>query len=376
MKFIISCGGTGGHLAPGISLAESLMERGHNCILVISHKEVDSRLTRKYSHLDFVKAPGRAFSLHPIMLAKFIASQFSALAFALRFLRDASPDIIFGFGGFITANVGLVGYILNIPVVLHEANRKPGKAVRYLSIIAKRIYLPQGVKLKKLFPKPIRHFGYPVRKGIKKLKRERCRSIFGFNMSAPLLLVMGGSQGAVALNNWTREHFTSLAEEGIHVCCLTGLQKGNAGVLEHVNKSGNIIKAHFIPFCDDMAELLSSADLVVARAGAGSIAEFTRCQLPSILIPLPSSADNHQVENARYHERRGCALLLFQENIDKLETEVKDVISNIGLLGNMQMNLRRLDTEHSLELIVDDLESLFRDGDPTRSFQPKTKHVA
>ena len=352
------------------------MERGHKCILVISRKEVDSRLTRKYSHLDFIKAPGRAFSAHPIKLFKYIVSQVYALIFALRFLKGAAPDIIFGFGGFITANIGIAGYFLKIPIVLHEANRKPGKAVRYLSVIARRIYLPQGVRLKKLFPKPIRHFGYPIRKSIKKLSRERCRSKFNFHPAGPLLLIMGGSQGAVVLNEWARDHFESLAEKGIHLCCLTGLNKGNAGVLEHTNNTGDVIKAHFIPFCDEMAELLSSCDLVVARAGAGSIAEFTRCNLPSILIPLPSSADNHQDENARYHEKRGCSLLVEQADIDELETEVGDLIFNQSLLENMRMNLRRMDSENSLDLIVDDLETLFSEGDPTRSFQTKVKHVA
>ena len=135
------------------------------------------------------------------------------------------------------------------------------------------------------------------------------------------------------------------------------------------------VKAVFIPFCDDVATLLSAADLVVSRAGAGSIAELIRCATPAILIPFPKAANNHQWANARFFEQQGGGLVVDQQYLGDLDHEVCDVIFNDWLLGKFRANLQRMDRANSLDLILDDLESLAAPAARNTPAEPR-RHAA
>ncbi len=357
-NFLISCGGTGGHLAPGISLAERLIEQGHRCWLIISKKEVDSRLTRKYPELDFVRAPGAAFSFSPLRLIKFFIQQFQLLIFSFKLLRNKRPDTIVAFGGFITVGITVAGIIHGCPVAIHEANRKPGKATRYLRGLAKRLYLPEGVQLAGVPLQSIKHFGYPLRKGIRRTPKENARSNLRIDVTGKLLVVIGGSQGAQALNEWVNANFEKLGAEGISVYCVTGLGKGNNGVFEYRSTSNEVVKAYYSTFCDNMGGLMSAADLVLSRAGAGTIAELMQCRTPSVLVPYPFATDNHQLANARFLEQLGGSLMIEQSQISSLYSEVIELIYNDWLLDKFRQNLQRLNLSNSAELIACDLEKL------------------
>jgi len=365
--FIISCGGTGGHLSPGIALAEGLIERGHRCYLVISNKEVDSRLIRNYSHLEFIRVPGVGFSFNLKGIFLFLREQLKGLFFAARLLRKIRPDIVIGFGGFTTVGVSAVAYLLGCPIVLHEANRCAGKAIRLLSVLARRVYLPPGVRLKSLPPRTMRHFGYPVRKNVRPIgKHSACKKL-DLKPDAKRLLVLGGSQGASVLNKWVLDNFEGLSALGINVYCVTGLGKCTKGKLEYVSENGELVQAIFAPFVDNMAEVLSCADLVVSRAGAGSIAEFSRCHIPSILVPYPFAADNHQEENANFFEKQGGGIVLKEKNLDQLYSEVVSMIFNDWLLNKFQQNLKSSEIQNSLKLIIDDIETLCAHDEPIAS---------
>ena len=358
IKCLICCGGTGGHLSPGIALAEALHERHHECILVVSNKEVDSRLLRKYPDLNYVRTPGRPFSLNPLKFVAFLFTVVAAFGFAVRLIRKERPNVLVGFGGFSTVGMALAAFLFKIPVVLHEANRVPGKAVRFLSAIASRLYLPQGVKLHSFIPKAVRHYGFPLRKDIMHISPRSARKALDLKVQGRLLLVFGGSQGATALNQWVQNNFGKLAMRGINIYCVTGLNKEKEDVWERKLPDGRVIRCWFKPFCDDMANLLSAADLTVARAGAGSIAEFMRCRLPSILVPYPHAADNHQQENAIFHEKQGGAIVLPQDNLDSLYNEIADLIHNDPLLLKMRKNLELLDRSNSIDHMMNDLEDI------------------
>jgi UDP-N-acetylglucosamine--N-acetylmuramyl-(pentapeptide) pyrophosphoryl-undecaprenol N-acetylglucosamine transferase len=143
--YLLSCGGTGGHLSPGIALAEGLAARGDRAVLLISHKQVDARLAAKYPALRFAPIPGSPFGAHPAVLGRFLVTQSRGFAAGLGLVRSLRPAAIVGFGGFTTASVILAGALHGVPVALHEANRVPGKAVRHLARLARRVYLPPGV---------------------------------------------------------------------------------------------------------------------------------------------------------------------------------------------------------------------------------------
>ncbi|MGA2445038.1 MAG: UDP-N-acetylglucosamine--N-acetylmuramyl-(pentapeptide) pyrophosphoryl-undecaprenol N-acetylglucosamine transferase [Opitutaceae bacterium] len=357
-RFLIACGGTGGHLSPGIALAEGLTARGHETMLLISYKKVDARLIGKYPQLHFERIPGAPFTLHPLGLLRFVWLQTAAFLFSARLIRVWRPDVIVGFGGFTTAGIIVVAALFRRTVALHEANRVPGRAIRFLGGLARRLYLPPGVRLTGVRMAGVRHAGLPVRKEIVSLPREAARIRLGFDPSQKVLVILGGSQGASSLNRWVRERLERLAGEGIQVCCVTGLGKGGDEVRELRAKSSRTVKAIFMPFCDDVATLLSAADLVVSRAGAGTIAELIRCATPAILVPFPQAADNHQWANARFFERQGGGIVVDQHYLANLDREVGEVIFNDWLLHKFRANLQRMDRANMLDLILDDLEGL------------------
>lgn len=357
-KIIIACGGTGGHLAPGIAVAEVLQKRGHSCLLLISHKQVDSALVEKYSHLDFMKTPGRAFAGGFMQRMAFVASLISGFFASRRMLQQEAPDLVLLFGGFLSLGLGLAAQLKGIPVALHEANCHPGKAVRVIKHLSTRIYLPDGVRLRGVPPERVRYFGYPVRKEIKHILKADAWKRLEIQVPNKLLVVIGGSQGASALNNWVTQNFAKLAEAGISVYCVTGLGNSSASTLHEIGKGGSDTTATLVPFSSQMGEVISAADLVISRAGAGSIAEIIRCRAPAILVPYPYSADDHQLANALAHEQHGAGLLLPQDRIETLTDEVIELMFNDWLLAKFKSNLERLDRFESSERVADDLLEL------------------
>ena len=357
-RFLISCGGTGGHLSPGISLAERLSERGHESVLLVSMKKVDARLLEKYPHLRFERSPGTAFSWRPVGFLRCAISQTKAFLHCLRLVRSLRPDGIVGFGGFTSAPAVVAGRLCGVPVALHESNRVPGLAIRALGRFADRVYLPPGIRLDGVRAAATRHIGLPVRREIVRQPQAAARATLGLDANQKLLVVLGGSQGSGALNDWVRGKLELFAGEGIQIFCVTGLGKGRDGVMEFKSKAGATVVAHFAGFSDRVADLLSAADLVVSRAGAGTLAELIRCETPAILVPYPQAADDHQRANAAYFERQGGGIVIEQGALGGLHAEVVDVIFNDWLLRKFRGNLRRMDRANSLELMLRDLEEI------------------
>lgn len=364
-RFIVACGGTGGHLAPGIALAQALAARGHTATLFISRKKVDARLCEKYPQLETERVPSAPFGWRPDVHFRFHWRQTQGLLYSLRFIQRHRPAAIVGFGGFTNAGVVMAGRLLRVPVALHEANRIPGRAVRLLSRVADRLYLPPGVRLPGRMGLLVKHTGLPVRAEVARTARDAARAQLGVSPAQRLLVVLGGSQGSSALNGWVEQNLATLAGAGVQVWCVTGLGKGDTEVRILAAQNGEPVRAWFEPFTDRVGALLSAADLVVSRAGAGTIAELVRCETPAILVPYPHAADNHQLANAQHFEQQGGGLVVEESSLAGLRQETVDVIFNDWLLNKFRENLRRMSHENSIDTIVHDLEELAR-GEPPR----------
>lgn len=358
--FLISCGGTGGHLSPGISLAEGLQARGHETLLLISQKKVDARLSENYPHLRFLRMPGSGFGWHPVTLAKCAVSQARAVRFCLRLIRTHRPAAIVGFGGFTSAPLVLAGRIAGVPSALHESNRVPGRAIRTLGRFARRVYLPPGISLPAVRSAATRHVGLPVRREIVRQPAGEARTALGLDPRQRVLVVLGGSQGASPLNDWARDALPAFAAEGIQLYVVTGLGKGREGAVESRTAAGDPVRAHFVPFTDRMAAVLSAADLVVSRAGAGTIAELIRCETPAILVPYPQAADDHQRANAAWFAQEGGGLAVAQTELGELRSIALGALRNDAWLRGCREHLKRMDRANALDLMLADLEEIAR----------------
>lgn len=358
-RVLIACGGTGGHLAPGIALAEGLVTRGHEPHLLISHKQVDARLVEKYPWLKLARIPAAPLASSPLGLARFLYQQSAGFAFGLKHLQTVRPAVVVGFGGFTTASIVLAARMRRIPVALHEANRVPGRAVRLLSRFARRVYLPAGVRLSRARGGTVRAQGLPVRREFQRIPRGAALQALGIEPARRLVAVLGGSQGASALNDWAEQNLAPLALDGVQLFCVSGPGK-RTGREERVlhTREGAVVKSYFVPFCDRMAELLSCADLVVSRSGAGTLAELARTGTPAVLVPFPHAADNHQAANSFFFEQQGGGLVVDQRHLAGLTKEVQELVFNDWLLRKFRDNLARMDQENSLDAMIDDLLAL------------------
>ena len=355
-NIVIACGGTGGHLTPGIALAQSLEERGYPSWLFISQKSVDSRLARKYPKLSFQSMPGAPMIKTPIGFIKFVYGFIASFLYSYRFYGKVGADAVVGFGGFSSFGPAMAARVKGLPFFIHEANRSVGKAVRFLAKSSTRLYLPEGINLEGISPDVTRNIGYPLRKEFRRIPKERARKQIGVSLNDRLLVVLGGSQGAVSLNRWVKDNLESLALEGIATYCLTGMKNESSGVVQLEGLGGQIVTSRFVSFTDEMNAVLSAADLVISRAGAGAIAEIVRCRIPSILIPYPHAADNHQFLNAEFLERKGGTILCSEKKMaDTLMDEVREVMFNEEFRTILRRNLFALDKGDVANRISDDL---------------------
>ena len=264
-----------------------------------------------------------------------------------------------GFGGFASGAIALAGRLSGIPVALHESNRVPGLAIRIMGRFATRVFLPgrrQAPGRRRVGDQS--HVGLPVRREIMRLPQAEARTALGLFPNPQGARRPRRRPGASVLNAWTRDSLPQLAAEGIQVYCLTGLDKGKEESFELMSKTGAPVRAVFSPFCDRVAELLSAADLVISRAGAGTLAELIRCETPAILVPFPWAAADHQRANASFFERQGGGMVLEENSIGDLQAETLDVIFNDWLLRKFRENLRRMDRASSLELMLRDLDKM------------------
>ena len=357
-KILIACGGTGGHLAPGIALAQKLISRGHRCEMLISQKQVDQRLIQKYPELTFHNMPAVALgkthsALSPAGLLRFTLSQIASIKFCSKIFKQFRPDVVVGFGGFSSVSAGLYAGSHRIPLFLHEANYRVGRSIRTLANFARTIYLPPGLRNHQLNPKKVTHLGMPLRSDLPTVSRAEARQALGIPAEGPLLVIMGGSQGSSPLNDWARQNLTQLQKEGVHLICLTGLDKAGG---ETAPTHGP--RTIWMPFSDQMHLLYCAADLVIARAGAGTIAELVHFRTPSILVPYPFAADHHQHANAQHIAHMGGAAVVDEKEIKNLLKETLHLLEKPTRLETMREHLAKIHLGDAALRICEDIEAL------------------
>jgi len=314
-QFIIACGGTGGHLFPGLAVAETLHERGHEVILLVSEKEIDTLALRDHPEFRREKLPsiGMPSILSPAF-PRFLKRGWESFVTCRQLYTQYRPSVVLGMGGFTSAAPLLAARIKKIPCYLHESNAIAGRANRLAARWADRVLL--GLEAcESSFPESeCIVTGTPVRRDLgTPLSRVEASAALGLDPALPTLLVMGGSQGAAGINQLLFRAASFLKELPIQIIHLTGERDDNLAAINYQRES---IPARVLSFHHRMAEAYSAADLVISRAGAASLSELSQFSLPSILIPFPFASDFHQHRNAEAFRDAGAAELLEEKTTE------------------------------------------------------------
>ena len=354
MNFVIAAGGTGGHLFPGLAVGEVLLQRGHAVMLLISEKEIDSLATR--GRTDFLIERVRGVGLDgksPLALLRFWAQFRSGLKQVKGLFREFSPAAVLGMGGFTSTGPILAGRLRKIPTFVHESNAIPGKANKLNARLAKRVLLGFSECAKHFGPGKCEVTGTPIRRSlVERIPRAEAIEAFGLSPDRRTLLVMGGSQGARGINNAVVDALPQLRSKHVQVIHLTG-RDDEATVREKFSQSG--VPAFIAPFWHKMEIAYSAADFCIARSGAASLTELAHFTLPSILIPYPFAAEDHQTLNAQIFERAGAATLVPQSGLadDALARLLIRFIDEPSCLSEMAAKCAVLAPKDAAENVAD-----------------------
>jgi len=335
----IACGGTGGHLFPGIAVAEELKKRGCKISLLISPKEIDQQAVKAAQGMEIFTLP--AVGLQNRNYLSFAISFWKSFRAAQEIFRNRPPQAVLAMGGFTSAPPVLAGRKFGARTFLHESNTIPGRANRFLARYVDEAFVrfPETADRLKAPKKSVT--GTPVRpqfSGQSPSQMATCRASLGLESGLPTILVVGGSQGASGLNELILSALPLLASKNWQWLHLTGVNDFEKVKAAYAAEG---LKAIVKPFLAEMDLALGAATVAISRAGASSLAELAAVRLPSLLVPFPAAADNHQFFNAVAFEKTGAAKLLEQKNATpgKVAAILSEMIEDEAVRSKMQAAL-------------------------------------
>ena len=357
---IIAGGGTGGHLFPGIALAQEFLEKDFNTRILF----VSTGNRFEISALSEIGFSLKAITAERIKRRGLIKQIRSGLKIpvgifqSIRIIKEFKPDIVVGMGSYSSGPVALAAMLLGIKIVLCEQNALPGITNRILSGFASRVYVSfKNTKFKKGSEKII-FTGNPIRPDLKKkiknvLQKEKEGKKCRFN-----LFITGGSQGAHAINKAVAEAMEHLKNIGDYHFVHQAGEKDKNWLREVYMSHG--LSGVVEPFFRDMWKQYEKADLIICRAGASTVAEITALGKPAIFIPFPFAADDHQVFNAAFVVEQGGGEMILEKDITGklLADRIEYYASNPGLRAKMGLNAGFLGMPHAAGQIVDDCYGL------------------
>lgn len=357
-KLLIAASGTGGHVFPAIAVAQKLP--GYDIEWLGVPDRLESKLVPTEYPLHLIKVGG--FQGKPgLGTLKTIAGLIKGIFTVRKLLKQGQFDAVFSTGGYISAPAILAGYSLGLPVFLHESNALPGKVTRWMSPFCTKVAVGFVEAIKYLPRARTIYLGTP------------CRQQFltpqpldlPIPASSPLIVVVGGSQGAVALNQMISECVGTWLEAGATIVHIVGGANEPTEKIEHPQYI-------VLPFYENMAGLFQRADLAISRAGAATLNELMITRTPSILIPYPYAAEDHQYYNANVLAAANGALLFRQESLTAqfLATEVINLLENTQRIKTMASNTSSLGVINSADLLADLIGSSIND----RLQLPKSSH--
>lgn len=359
---MIAGGGTGGHLFPGIAVADEFRARDRDAQVTFIgiEKGLEARVIPKEGYrIRYIKAEaflGRSPLKKALSLVRIALAVFSARSM----LRAAEPDVVVGTGSYISIAPVLAARLLSIPIVILEQNLVPGLANRMLSRVADAVAVTYHESMG-FFPRDKTYLtGNPIRPVITEGSREAALELFKLDAERKTVLVLGGSAGASAINNAVTSALNSMLgmRDEVQFLHQTG-ERDYESVRRAYRKLE--FKAMVAPFVYQMAEAYASADLVVSRAGATTLAELTALGKPAIIIPYPYAA-GHQEFNARKLAETGAARMFTEKALtgEILAENIRELCSSEEARAEMARQARALGRPDAAKKVVDIAESLVR----------------
>lgn len=318
-----------------------MLARGHDVMLLISEKKVDAEASAKYKHLTFKTMPAVAKppTLSPRML-QFLWKMWGSVRHCKKVIREFKADAVLGMGGFTSLPPVYAGHKMGLKTFIHDSNARPGRANVLTSRFCSRVFI--GLEpAKAFFPnRETVMTGTPVRPEIINLPSlEDAAAAFGLEVGRPTIVVTGGSQGAKRLNELCAQAAASLPPQTqvLHIAGALDFQR-----VSEITQGREGYKV--LGFCDQMPSAYAVADLVIARSGASSLTEISIAGHPSILVPFPYAADDHQTRNAEVFANAGASTLVQERDLDaeKLAALTTSILQDLPTYKRMAKAARAL----------------------------------
>lgn len=355
-RVIFASGGSGGHLAPAIALAQLCGNEGVDSLILTTEKEVDVRMRERYESIPFIGLQGYAFNGSMSSLFKFVLGLLQSIPIAVKILYEERIDRVVSTGGFGSIPVILASLILGCPVLAHESNSIPGKTTRLFSGLFTELFVTRLYAVNRRSRKQLRLTGFPLRNDLSRLESSEAKSQLGLKQNRKLITILGGSQGAKSLSLLAELASVRWVKAGYQILCVCGPGNYQPDVSQHEH-------FHCLSFVDDMGLLYGATDLLIARSGAGSIAEIAHFNCPVVLVPLPFSADNHQRWNAECFAEAGAGIIQLQSELHELLENVLKIMGDPSKLQKMkhaqQLWARTNDVTNMVNRIVAEGEVLW-----------------
>ncbi|MDP8218189.1 MAG: UDP-N-acetylglucosamine--N-acetylmuramyl-(pentapeptide) pyrophosphoryl-undecaprenol N-acetylglucosamine transferase [Candidatus Theseobacter exili] len=341
MKLVLISGKTGGHLYPACSVAEAWeKDSPDNDVVFFVTKSGYEKDILKKKGFKYYELPGRSRSgtkWRRVLISLF--EIFASFKEARRLFKKIRPDVVLGFGSYISAGPSLAARSMGIAAIIHESNIVPGIANKYISFFARAVTVGFEPAKRMFSCKKTFITGVPVRKQpqgeeVRDFYRKYC-----LKDSLPIVLILGGSQGAKKINQVCLDTFSDAKSlndkfQIIHV-------SGNditQGEELNINNYKRIL------YLDDVPTAMAASQIYLGRAGASTLSELTCASLPAILVPFPYATESHQLENARFFEEKGAAVIIEEERLNKATVlfHIKQLIENEDLRKSMKMAMKSI----------------------------------
>lgn len=363
MRVVLAGGGTGGHVYPALAIGQGILKKwpGSELIFVGTSHGLESTIVPETGlELKTISAQG-------LDRSSMIKAVGSALKVPIGFwqarsiIKDFAPDIVIGTGGYVSYPVVMAGSIMGCKTIIHEQNALPGLANRALAKRADYVLLTFREAQEFLQVERVKITGLPVRPDIALADRSDAYRFFDLPEDRFTILAVGGSRGAVSINRAMSGLVTKYLNTEVQIIWITGDQNYQETV-QSFGENGIPGNVRLYPFIFDMAKALAAADLVVCRAGAATIAELAVRGVPAILVPYPYAAENHQEKNARSLEKKGAALTIVDEFLDKnsLYAKIEELRNNKFRLLRMAQIMKEEGHPNALQDILSVIEEVTR----------------